>query len=116
MAIPAKKSFAAPDERRTPPKAALDVLKFGDGTVTRVTYYPGFRWTTDIRPVVGTDLCQVNHFVYVVSGRMAGVMADGTQMELGPGDVAVVPAGHDAWVVGDEPCVSIDFGGVARPV
>ena len=115
MASLEKKSFNAPDERRTPPNTTMDTVGFGDRMVTRITYQPGWRWTTDIKPTAGTDLCQVNHFVYVVSGRTHVVMADGTEMDIGPGDVVSIPAGHDAWVVGDDSCVFLDFGGAVRP-
>lgn len=115
MAHLEKKNFNAPDERRTPPNTTIETVRFGDRTVSRVTYNVGWRWTKDVKPVAGTDLCQVNHFVYVLSGRTHVVMADGAEIELGPGDAATVPAGHDGWVVGDEPCVFIDFGGAARP-
>lgn len=114
MASLEKKSFNAPEERRTPPNTTMETVRFGDRAVARITYQPGWRWTTDIRPTTGTDLCQVNHFVYVLSGRTHVVMADGTELDLGPGDVATVPAGHDGWVVGDEPCVFLDFGGAVR--
>jgi len=114
MASLAKKSFNAPDERRTPPNTTMDTVRFGDRAVARITYQPGWRWTKDIRPTAGADLCQINHFLYVLSGRTHVVMADGTEIDLGPGDVATVPAGHDGWVVGDEPCVFLDFGGAVR--
>lgn len=114
MASLQKKSFSAPDERRTHPNTSMEVVRFGDRTVARITYHPGWRWVNDIKPTAGTDLCQVNHFVYVLSGHTHVVMADGGEMDLGPGDVATVPPGHDAWVVGDEPCVFLDFGGAAR--
>jgi len=110
-----KKSFNAPDERRTPPNTTMEVAHFGGRTVARVTYHPGWRWTHDIKPSAGTNLCQVNHFVYVLSGQTHVIMADGNEMDLLPGDVAIVPPGHDAWVVGDDPCVFLDFGGAARP-
>ena len=115
MANLEKKSFNTPDERRTPPNTTMDTVGFGDRRVTRITYQPGWRWTTDIKPVAGSDLCQVNHFVYVLSGRTHVVMADGTEMDLEPGDVATIPRGHDAWVVGNESCVLLDFGGAVRP-
>jgi mannose-6-phosphate isomerase-like protein (cupin superfamily) len=115
MASLEKKSFHAPDERRTPPNTTMDTVRFGDRTVARITYQPGWRWTKDIKPAAGSDLCQINHFLYVLSGRTHVVMADGTEIDLGPGDVATVPAGHDGWVVGDEPCVFLDFGGAVRP-
>ena len=115
MATLQKRSFDAPDERRTPPHAEIAFVKFGDRTVARITYFPGFRWTTDMRPSAGTDLCQGNHFTYAVSGRCGVAMADGAQVEFGPGDIGTIPPGHDAWVIGDEPFVTIDFGGAARP-
>jgi hypothetical protein len=110
-----KKSFNAPDERRTPPNTAMEMVRFGDRIVARITYRPGWRWTSDIKPVAGADLCQVNHFVYVLSGETHVVMADGTEMDLRPGEIATIPAGHDAWVIGDESCVFLDFGGAVRP-
>ncbi len=115
MASLEKKSFNAPDERRTPSNTTIETVRFGDRTVARITYHPGWRWSIDIKPVVGGDLCQVNHFMYVVSGRTHVVMADGTEMDIGPGEITAIPAGHDGWVVGDEPCVLIDFGGAVRP-
>ena len=115
MASLAKKSFSVSDERRALPKTTMETLRFGDRTVTRIIYQPGWRWTDDIKPTSGTDLCQVNHFVYVLSGRTHVAMADGSEMDIGPGDVATISAGHDAWVVGDESCVLLDFGGAVRP-
>ena len=64
--------------------------------------------------MAGTDSCQVTHLLYCLSGRMKVVMDDGTEGEMGPGDMAAIEPGHDAWVVGDEPCVAVDFGGVAQ--
>ena len=115
MASLEKKIFTVSDERRTLPNTTMETVRFGDRTVTRITYQPGWRWTNDIKPTAGSDLCHVNHFVYVLSGRTHVVMADGREMDIVPGDVATIPAGHDAWVVGDEPCVLIDFGGAVRP-
>jgi len=115
MARLEKRSFNAPDERRTPPNTTMEMVRFGDRIVAQITYHPGWRWTNDIKPTAGTDLCQVNHFVYVLSGETHVVMTDGGEMDLRPGDIATIPAGHDAWVVGDEPCVFLDFGGAVRP-
>lgn len=115
MARLEKKNFNAPDEKRTPPNTTMETVRFGDRAVSRVTYDPGWRWTKDLKPVVGTDLCQVNHFGYVLSGRLHIVMADGAELDLGPGDIGITPAGHDGWVVGDQPFVFLDFGGAARP-
>jgi len=94
MASLEKKRFDAPDQRRTPPNTTMETVHFGDRTVTRLTYQPGWRWSNDIKPLVGTDLCQVNHFMYVLSGRTHVTLADGTEMEIGPGDIATIPAGH----------------------
>jgi hypothetical protein len=110
-----KKNFDAPDERRTPPNTTMETVVLGDRKVTRITYSPGWRWTKDIKSGAGTDLCQVHHFAYVISGRTHVVMADGTAMDIGPGDIADIAAGHDAWVVSDEACVLLDFGGAVRP-
>jgi mannose-6-phosphate isomerase-like protein (cupin superfamily) len=114
MASLEKKRFDAPDERRMPPNTTMETVQFGDRTVARLTYQPGWRWSNDTKPVVGTDLCQVNHFMYVLSGRTYATLADGIEREIGPGDIATIPAGHDGWVVGDEPCVVLDFGGAMR--
>jgi mannose-6-phosphate isomerase-like protein (cupin superfamily) len=115
MATAEKKNFATPEELRTPPKTEVAIVKFGDRMVQRITYHPGWRWSVDIKPGAGTDSCQVNHFGYVVAGRSHLVMNDGTELDAGPGDVVVIPAGHDAWVVGEEPFVFVDFGGSVRP-
>jgi len=103
------KSFNKPDEVRTPPKTKIEVVKVGDSTVMRATFEPGWKWSECIKPIAGTDSCQAPHINYVISGRMKVVMDDGTEMEMGPGDAADIPPGHDAWVIGNEPCVAIDF-------
>ena len=109
MASLEKKNFDAPDNQDTGPNMTIDEVQFGDRTVARVTCYPGWRWSKDLKPEVGTDLCQVNHFVYVISGRTHEVMADGTELEIGPGEIATIPTGHDSWVVGDDPWVFLDL-------
>jgi hypothetical protein len=76
MASAEKKNFATPEELRTPPKTEVATVKFGDRMVQRITYQPGWRWTVDIKPSAGTDLCQVNHFGYVLSGRLHLAMWD----------------------------------------
>ena len=77
------------------------------------TFEPGWRFSTDVGPIAGTESCQTRHLGYVLSGRMTVRMDDGTEVEIGPGDMFDLPAGHDAWVVGDEPCVMVDWQGVA---
>ncbi len=104
------KSFDVPDEsRQMGGKGRLEIIHLGTTTAARVTYQPGFHWTEHMRPIAGTDLCQVRHIGYVVSGRSLIKMADGTERELAAGDAFDVPPGHDAWVIGDEPYVAVDF-------
>jgi hypothetical protein len=81
------------------------------GVVGRFTFYPGWRWSNDVKPIAKTELCEAPHFLYQISGRMHVVMKDGSAHEFGPGDVGLIPPGHDAWVVGNEPAVVIDWGG-----
>ena len=111
MAGAEKKNFETPDEVREFSHARLDVLKIGGGEVGRLVLEPGWRWSEHIKPLAGTELCEAPHFQYVVSGRGGVRMADGTELELGPGDVNLLPSGHDAWVIGDEPLVLVDWGG-----
>ncbi len=87
-------------------------VKLGEGTVRFVTFGPGWRWSKHVGPVVGAERCQTAHMPYVVAGRHHVVMDDGSEIDLGPGDAAVIPPGHDAWTIGDEPCVLVDFGGM----
>lgn len=103
--------LSTPDEVRTFPKTKIEVLDFGEATVMRMTLEPGWRWSEHVKPVVGTESCETSHFNYGISGRLHVRMNDGTEAEIGPGDVQVVHPGHDAWVVGNEPFVGLDFKG-----
>jgi hypothetical protein len=114
MASAEHKGFDAPDEVRTFDKARLELVNIGGGQVGRITVEPGWRWTTHMKEVAGTELCEAPHFQYVVQGVVHVVMADGTELDIGPGEVSVLPPGHDAWVVGDEPAVAIDWAGAHR--
>ena len=109
MAGVAKKSFDTPDEQRTPDKTTVDVVDLDGVKAARVTFQPGWRWSECIKPVAGTDSCQNHHVGVVVSGGIHVVHSDGTEADIGPGDAYVIHAGHDAWVVGDEPCVGFEF-------
>jgi hypothetical protein len=105
------KSFDAPDETRPfADKGMAQVVNMADGVVLKGHFEPGWRWSEHLKPVVGTDSCQSPHFLYVLSGRMRVRMNDGSEDEVGPNAVARIEPGHDAWVVGDETCVVVDFG------
>ena len=109
------KNIDSPDEVRPfEGNGKADVLQIGGQTVGRGMFEPGWRWSNNVKPIAGTDSCQVSHLGYVLSGRMGIRMDDGTEVEVGPGDVFALPPGHDAWVVGDDTCVSLDFGEFAE--
>jgi hypothetical protein len=98
----------ASERARTVGRTDIADVSLGDTAVTREVMHEGWRWSEDIKPVVGTDLCPATHQIYVVSGRMHVAMDD-AELAVGPGDAVVIPSGHDAWVVGDEPCEVVDF-------
>jgi Cupin domain len=105
------KSFDSPDETRPfEGKGKADVLQIAGQTVGRGVFEPGWKWSENVKPIAGTDSCQVSHLGYCLSGRMKIYMDDGSEFEVGPGEVAAIPPGHDAEVVGDEDCVFVDFG------
>lgn len=105
------KGFDAPDEVRPfTDKGEAQVVNVAGSSVIKARFEPGWRWSEHVRPIAGTDSCQSPHFLYVVSGRMHIEMNDGTAAEAGPDQIVRVEPGHDAWVLGDEPCVSVDFG------
>jgi hypothetical protein len=88
----------------------MDVVTFGDFTLGRGTFEPGWRWSDDVKPIAGTETCEVLHTGYCIAGRMTIRMDDGTESTIGPGEVVRIEPGHDAWVVGDEACVLLDTG------
>jgi quercetin dioxygenase-like cupin family protein len=109
------KRFESPDEVRpfVGDQGKLELVQLGGSAVGRGTFEPGWRWSEHVKPLSGTDTCQVEHIGYVQQGQMKVVMDDGTELTVGPGDVFHMPPGHDAWIVGDEPCVLLDFGGLS---
>ena len=109
MAGIAAKSFDSPDEQRTPDKTKVEVVDLGSTKAARMTLSPGWRWSECIKPMAGTESCQVHHVGTVASGRLHIEHEDGTTLEIGAGDVYVIEPGHDAWVVGDEPFVGFEF-------
>jgi hypothetical protein len=110
MAGVQSRNFDSPDETRSPDKTKVDVVRMGDTTAGRFAFEPGWRWSECVKPVAGTDSCQLRHIGVVASGRLGIRHDDGTELEIGPGDVFAIPPGHDAEVTGNEPCVSLDFG------
>jgi hypothetical protein len=106
-------SFARPDEVRTPDKGRVEVVDLGAVKAARLSMEPGWRWVDSIKPIAGTDACQLRHVGSVVSGRLAVRHSDGTEVVIGPGDAYVIEPGHDAWVVGDESVVALEFESAA---
>lgn len=107
------KRFSEPDETVTFDLGRTDIVTVGPLTIGRETEEPGWRWSTHVRPIAGTERCEFHHVGIQLSGRWVCESRDGSQVEIGPGEVFDVAPGHDAWVVGDEPSVSIDFQGIA---
>lgn len=106
------KSFSNPDDVRTFEKGKVEIVNLGTVVIGRASLEPGWSWSKCVKPLVKTNSCQASHTSCVISGKMRVKMDDGNEIEVGPGDTAVIPPGHDAWVVGDEPCISIDFTGM----
>jgi quercetin dioxygenase-like cupin family protein len=114
MAALEAKQFDAPDEVR-PFKDGMGQVELVDLSGSKVglgTFQPGWRWSEHVKPLSGTDSCQVEHIGYVLEGRMHVQMDSGEGIDVGPGDAFRMPPGHDAWIVGDEACVILDFGGL----
>jgi hypothetical protein len=116
IGIPAKKaelkSFMKPDEIREFPKGRLELIKIGGAAVGRAIFEPGWRWSESVQPIAKTHSCEAPHFQYHVSGVLKIRMDDGSEFECHSGDVSLLGAGHDAWVVGNEPVVVVDFQGM----
>jgi class 3 adenylate cyclase len=112
VAGPYRKSLDEPDESADYGCAIEEVVAIGDFTVGRVTQLPGFAWRTHIQPLVGGEWCLARHVGVILSGQLRVLLKDGTTIDLGPNDVFDIPPGHDSWVVGDEPCVELDWSGL----
>jgi hypothetical protein len=108
-----RKSFDNADEVRTFPKGKVEVVTFGDRVLGRGTFEPGWRWSESLQPIAGTENCESAHLGYVISGRIHVVGNDGSEAEYGPGDAMSIAPGHDAWIVGSEPCMVFDCTGIA---
>ncbi|HVB44175.1 MAG TPA: cupin domain-containing protein [Streptosporangiaceae bacterium] len=106
-----RKNFSSADETRTPDKTKVETVGLGSVKAARFTMQPGWRWSQCIKPIAGTDTCQARHIGAVVSGQLHVTHADGTEVDLAPGDAYVLEPGHDAWVAGDEPFIAYEFEG-----
>ena len=107
-----QRSFSKPLEVRQFPKGKLELVSIGGAIVGRATFEPGWKWSLHVRPFANTKSCDAPHFQYHVAGVLKVKMDDGSEYECRPGDVSLFPTGHDAWVVGEEPVVVVDFQGM----
>ncbi len=108
------KTFRAPDEVREFPKGRLELINIGGAVIGRGIFEPGWRWSTSVQPLANTKSCEAPHFQYHISGVLRVRMDDGSEFDCTPGDVSLLPSGHDAWVVGDEPVVVADWQGMVE--
>jgi class 3 adenylate cyclase len=111
---PQVKSFATAADVRTMPKFSSATVDLDDATVTHGRFDPGFRWSTDVGPIIGTASCPFHHLGYSISGAVRSVMDDGQTFDVGPDMVFDIPPGHDSWVLGDEPWIMVEWGATAR--
>jgi hypothetical protein len=109
-----QKTFASPDEIRSFERGQLRLLRIGDAEIGQLVLEPGWRWSEHVKPIAGTALCEAPHFQYHVQGTLHVVMADGSEFDARQGDVTALPQGHDAWVVGDETVVLVDWFGASN--
>ncbi len=102
-------SLDEPTKTKKPPHGVIELVDVGDTTIGRTRFEPGWKWSTDVKPQAGGDSCQLLHRIFMVSGCLHIKMEDGQEFDLGPGEAAYIPPGHDAWVVGDEAVVNVSF-------
>ena len=107
------RSFNQPDDTRRFPNGRAEIVKVGGAEIGRLVFEPGWRWSNDVKPIAETDSCEAPHFQYHVSGRLGIRMDDGTEFVAAPGDITSLPSGHDAWVIGDESVVVVDWFGAS---
>jgi quercetin dioxygenase-like cupin family protein len=106
------KSTNVPEETRTFEKGRIELVKVGGTTIGRAVFQPGWRWSIHVKPIAKTNSCQATHLWQEVSGTLSLRMDDGTEREVKAGEIALIPPGHDGWVVGNEPVVAFDFQGL----
>ncbi len=108
------KRFDQPEETRSFEDGRVDLVEIAGNKVGRINLQPGWRWSTSVKPIVGTDSCQVAHVGYAISGRLHVLMDDGTQMVINAGEAYELAPGHDAWVEGGEAFTSVEFESLAQ--
>ena len=113
MASLEAKNFNTPDEVRKFEKGKVELVKIGGAMVGRGIFQPGWRWSTHVKPIAKTRSCEAPHFQYHISGTLHVITDDGMEKDLKAGDVSRLESGHDAWVVGNEPVIVVDFQGMA---
>ena len=106
------KAFGRPDEVREFPNGRVELIRIGGATIGRAIFEPGWRWATSVQPLAKTRSCEAPHFQYHVSGVLRIRMDNGQEFDCMPGDVSLLPSGHDAWVIGGEPAIVVDFQGM----
>ena len=109
MAVILKKSFNQPDEVKTPEKIKVEIVTLDGLKIQRVTAESGWQWSKHIKPIMGGESCQQHHVVYILSGKLASRMDDGTELEFAEGEAGVIPPGHDGWTVGEQPVVWLEM-------
>jgi hypothetical protein len=108
------RDFSSPDETRSPDKTRIELVNLAGGQIGRYTFQPGWRWSECIKPVVNTESCQTEHIGYMLSGGLHVQHSDGTETDVAAGSVYHIAPGHDAWSLGSEPTVVIEFQGAAN--
>src|SRR5919108_4454745 len=114
MAAYERKDLGKPDEVREFPKGRLELVNAGGGVVGRLVLQPGWRWSRHVKPIAGTELCEAPHFQYHIAGTLRIRTADGSEFDATPGQVTSLPSGHDAWVVGEDDVVIVDWWGASN--
>jgi hypothetical protein len=109
MATIEKKSLNQPEQTKQIGRVKVGIITIGGLSFQRDIAQPGWRWSEDVKPVAKTESCQVNHLIYVVSGRLGARMDDGKEEEFNPGDMGLIPPGHDGWTIGDKPVEWLEF-------
>jgi quercetin dioxygenase-like cupin family protein len=108
------KRFESPDESRIFEKGRFELVNVGGMTIGRASYEPGWKWSTHVGAGLGKKSCDVEHVGIVVAGKAVAAMDDGRVVEMKAGDVFYIAPGHDSWVVGDEPYVSLHLLGAEK--